>query len=79
MKMNKMMKAVVITKPDGSEQEYISQSFAAREINIRQTYISQMCRGVIAEYHGFKARFLVPVSKEQPDDQPGHTDGGTGH
>lgn len=48
---------VIITRPDGSEHEYESQSRASQVEPIFQTYISAMCRGRIQQYGGFRARF----------------------
>lgn len=53
----KKMKAVMITRPDGTEMQYPSQSDAARNEHIHQTYISELCRKVKQEYRGYKARF----------------------
>lgn len=53
-------KAVIITRPDGTEIEYKSQSEASRREPIgSQSKISQMCLGRIPQSNGFKARFKV--------------------
>lgn len=48
---------IIITRPDGTEVEYPSQSAAAKIEPIFQTYISAMCRKHVAMYAGYKARF----------------------
>lgn len=56
-------KAVIITRPDGTEVEYASQSMAARgEKGLAQSPISELCRGVKSDYLGFKARFKTDAS-----------------
>ena len=58
---------VIVTRPDGTEVEYESQSEAARTENLHQSPISEMCRGVKKTYRGYTARFKGPVgSKSAP-------------
>lgn len=54
-----MKRAVIITKPDGTEVEYESQSEATRRERLLQTKISAMCRGMLSIHRGHKARFKV--------------------
>lgn len=56
--MDKLKKAVIITRADGTEIEYASQSEAARgEKLVYQSIISKMCRGKQKDHMGIKARF----------------------
>lgn len=51
------VRAVIITRPDGTEIEYTSQSAAARAEGLMQSPISEMCRGVRKAIKGYKARW----------------------
>lgn len=55
-------KRVIITRPDGEELTFDSQSEAARKFPevLAQSYISQMCRGIKESHNGFKARWWTP-------------------
>lgn len=54
-----LTRAVILTRPDGTEVEYPSQSAAARAEGFRQSPISEMCRGAKKGYRGYKARWKV--------------------
>ena len=55
-------KPIIVTRPDGSEHEYQSQSAAALVEGISQSDLSEMCR-IGRKRNGFTAKF-------KPDDQP---------
>lgn len=59
MKNFEQNKPVTITRPDGTEVDYPSQSIAGRAEKLPQSYISRLCRGVMLTYKGFKARFKL--------------------
>lgn len=50
-------KAVIVTKPDGTEVEFASGSAAAREFNFTSMMVSQLANGKKDEYMGYKIRF----------------------
>jgi hypothetical protein len=61
--MKRSARPVIITRPDGTEVEYQSQSAAARaEPLIQQSLISEMCRGKRASLHGYKARWAQVIT-----------------
>lgn len=67
----KSAKSIVITRPDGTEVEYPSQSAAARgEPRITQSALSQLCRQPHGKKtNGYQARWgtLEGVSSKAPD------------
>lgn len=64
--MKRPTKPIVVTRPDGTEVDYPSQSAAARGENLKQSPISEMCRGVRANLKGYKARWKDSATTVQP-------------
>jgi hypothetical protein len=60
------VKGVMITRPDGTEIEYASQSAAARGEGMTQSPVSEMCRGVKKHHRGYKARWIESADDGQP-------------
>lgn len=59
-------KPVIVTKPDGTEQEFPSGSAAARELGLGHMEVSLMANGKKESLKGFKVRFkLLESSPEQ--------------
>ena len=57
-------KPVIVTHPDGTEVEYVSQSEAGRREPITHTDVSDLCRRRRKHVKGYKARFkTVSLSK----------------
>jgi hypothetical protein len=71
MKNSRKPQVVVVTRPDGSEHEYPSQTKAGEIEQITQSQISLLCRGYCDEIKGYKARFKdAPKSVEQVEPKP---------
>jgi hypothetical protein len=62
-----MYKPVIVTRPDGTETEYMSMRHATDGEGIPQGYVSKLCNGRTPQWRGFRVRYKIPPCKVTTD------------